>query len=389
MKNSLIALMILLAGVVLFIAIDRSKPIPEKKAVTAPALTEVSVQAIRYQSWQVDIHSQGTVQASREVPLTSEVSGRIIKLSPKFKAGAFVTAGEVLLNLDDSDYRLALSNAKAQLAQAEEQYATIKAQARQAKREWRDLGNDNANQLFLKKPQLSRAKAQLEAAKATKAKALRDIQRCSIQAPFAGRLINKHVELGQFINTGTSLASLYGSDKFEVLLPVSARQLSLLELPKAGEQGLPITLTSSSDPTHSWIASIQRSSAKVDSQTRTLSLIAEIDQPFDLQKHKQALAVGSFVTASIPSKSLNHVARLPHQALQVNQTVLALDQESRLFFAPVKVISQTERWVFFTSQLTAGTQVLVSNLPSASTGMQVRGIPVEDSMQAGRPAPLE
>lgn len=375
MKNSLIALLILIAAAVLFVLIDKSKPEPQKKTASTPVLTEVSVEAIEYQNWQVNVHSQGTVQASREVQLTSEVSGRIIKLNPKFQAGEFIAAGEQLLNIDASDYRMALSNTVAQLAQAEEQYATIKAQARQAKREWRDLGNENANRLFLKKPQLARAKAQLEAAKAAKAKALRDIQRCTIQAPFAGRLINKQVELGQFVNPGTPLAMLYGSNKVEVLLPVSPQQLELLDLTKAGEKGLDIVLTSGSNPAHSWTAKIRRSSAKVDSQTRMLTLIAEVEQPFDLQQHSHALAVGSFVTASIPSKPLSHIARLPRQALQVNQTLLVLDEKSRLFFAPVTVINQTKQWVFVRSDIPTGSQVVVSNLPNASSGMPVRAVP--------------
>lgn len=368
MKNLIAAVVIFALAIALFIGVNNSKPKPQSKAEPESKTIEVRTQKILYQPWQVQLHSQGTVQAAREVQLTAEVSGRIIKVNRNFAAGGFIKADEVLLEIDSSDYQLALSNSEASLAQARENYATIKAQARQAKREWRDLGNDNANQLFLKKPQLARAKAQLEAAEASKNKALRDIQRCKIKAPFAGRLVSKQVELGQFVNPGSPLASLYASDKVEVMLPLSAKQLDLVEL---GAE-LDIRLYSSSNPSISWPAKIIRSSAKADNRTRMLALIAEVEQPFDLQQHQQALQVGSFVTAAIPSKQLPQIAKLPRPALQVDKSLLVLGEDSRLRFAKAEVISQERDWVYLRSQLEAGSEVVISNLPNASSGLLVK-----------------
>ena len=59
-----------------------------------------------------------------------------------------------------------MTRAKAQEARAEEQVALEQGRSRQAKREWRDLGDKTANKLFLRQPQLNAAIASLEAARA-------------------------------------------------------------------------------------------------------------------------------------------------------------------------------------------------------------------------------
>ena len=56
----------------------------------------------------LQVYTQGTVVPRTESDLVSEVSGRIIEVSPSLASGGFLELGEVLVRLDPSDYEIAL-----------------------------------------------------------------------------------------------------------------------------------------------------------------------------------------------------------------------------------------------------------------------------------------
>ena len=62
------------------------------------------------------VNSQGTVRPRTETTLVSEVSGKIVSVAPEFVAGGFFHKGEVLLQIDPSDYATGLKRAEAALA---------------------------------------------------------------------------------------------------------------------------------------------------------------------------------------------------------------------------------------------------------------------------------
>ena len=117
-----------------------------------------------------------------------------------------------MLALEDNDYQFALLRAKAKVAEAEQYLALEKGKVRQAQREWKDLGNEEANQLFLRKPQMASAAAALSAAKAGLDEAQLNLIRTRIYAPFQGRIANKQVDVGQYITPGTVIAKVYSTD---------------------------------------------------------------------------------------------------------------------------------------------------------------------------------
>src|SRR5690606_35310183 len=95
----------------------------------------------------VTVVSQGTVVAKTEIDVTAQVGGQVIAVADSFAAGGRSDANEVLLRLDPRDYESALTRAESALGDAERALALERGQARQAEREWRDLGNRAANDL--------------------------------------------------------------------------------------------------------------------------------------------------------------------------------------------------------------------------------------------------
>ena len=135
------------------------------------------------------------------------------------------------MQLETADYDFAIARAAAQEAAAAQRLAEERGRNLQAKREWRDLGSNAANDLFLRKPQLYAAETALVAAQADVEAAKLALARTTLKAPFDGRLEKKLVDVGQFVAPGASLAQVYATDRVEVLLPISESQLALLALP--------------------------------------------------------------------------------------------------------------------------------------------------------------
>lgn len=325
------------------------KPQPEVKPVVAAPAPQVDVITVSPASQAVVVRSQGTVAPRREIDIVAQVSGRIVASSANFADGGFMAADEPLVTVEDNDYRFALIKAEARVADARQLLAQEKARARQAQREWRELGNSEANDLFLRKPQLASAEAALAAAEADRDQAKINLQRTRITAPYAGRVRETLVDVGQYVNAGTRIARYYATDAVEVRLPLTDRQLGLLNLPldyhrpAAGSAlpKIPVTLSAEfGGKRWQWQGEITRTDPSIDVESRMLFAVAEVKNPFaiDAATPQAPLAIGQFVQAEIRGMQLDNVVMLPRRALQAESRVWLLDESSRLVNTRVNVL---------------------------------------------------
>ena len=152
-------------------------------------------------------------------------------------------------------------------------------------------------------PQLSAARAELEWNNAALAKAHLDLSRTQITAPYSGRIISKHVDLGQYVTTGTNLAEIFAIDYAEVRLPLSSNdyaQLDILESYQAeneagsAEKMPQVKIVSQlGNQKQIYNGYISRSEGVFDSTTRQIRVVAQIDDPYGKQNESiQPLIIG-------------------------------------------------------------------------------------------------
>ena len=329
--------------------------------------------------------SQGTVTPKRQITLVNEVAGRIVDVSPTFEEGRFFKKGEVLLRLDDRDYRNAVAIADTQIMVAKRDLALEEGQARQAKRVWRDLGSEEANALSLRKPQLNAARAGLRSAQAERSRALLNVERTLINVPFDGRIAATSVALGEFVAAGSSLATVYASDIVEVRLPLSNQQLALTGFTPGDEietQGGESAVSLSAilgDKRYTWQATNARMDASIDTTTRFYHLTAAIKNPFDKQAFEQPLLVGLFVNATIKGHVYDDVIMLPQKALLDNKQVYVLSNDDRLSLVDVRIIDRQANTVVIESSIEAGEKIVVSDPRVLKEGLQVHANELKDS----------
>ncbi|NND66761.1 MAG: efflux RND transporter periplasmic adaptor subunit [Halioglobus sp.] len=379
-RKGILALAVLLLGGALAygLLVGKPRPAPQEVPVLPPPLVEVVAASPAERS--LAVRTQGTVRPLREIKLMSQVGGLVESVGTGFARGAFFAADEMLVKIEDVDYRFAIARAESQVAAARQRLAEEEGRALQAKREWRDLGTDSANALFLRKPQIAAAEAALRASEADLAAARKDLARTVISGPFNGRVIEKHVDIGQFVTPGTAIATVYDTDVAQIRLPLTDRQVALLDLPLsyAGDdvapQATPVTLSARfANRLWEWQGRMVRTDASIDENSRVVYAVVEVDQPFSRGENSERppLSPGLFVDAVISGHALPGVSELPRSALHNDDTVMVVDSELRTSRRAVRVLDSTARQVWVQG-LHEGDRVIVRQPPNVVAGMTVR-----------------
>ncbi len=371
---------ILLGAALIVYVMILNKAEPEKRRVQAPS-PQVTVRTLEPESFQIVLNSQGTVRARTESSLIPEVRGRVMRIAQNFQEGAFFEEGDVLLEIDDRDYVAELTVAEAAQAQADLNLAQEEARYDQAKRDWDRLNPGlQAAELALREPQIRQARAAAASAKARVDTARLNLERTKLKAPFAGRVLTKSVDVGQFVSIGAQVARLYAVDYAEVRLPLTAKQFSYLNLPAvyrggdlAIERGPKVVLSSTvAGVTHSWEGQIVRSEGAVDTRTRQLFVVAQVENPYGkVQPERPPLKVGSFVEARINGMVLEDVFVVPRRLYRENSYVLIVDQEKYLTRRSIEVVWEDNENIVARGGLEAGELLCLTDVPYSLEGWPV------------------
>lgn len=292
-------------AVVVSILMNLLKPPPLKTESPDTALA-VKTQILNRTQAVLAVESQGTVLPRTQTSLISEVSGTVLEVSPQFVVGGTFKAGDLLLQIDPTDYQVALQRAKAKLISMNAQLTFEQARAIQAQKEWEMTGRpaEEAPLLALREPYLEEAHANVIQAEAEVTQAQLKLERTAIRVPYAGMVAQKLVDIGQYVRLGTNLGQTFAIDFAEVRLPLTKRDLSMMNGFSVADSDYQqqVTLFGSIDGSvNRWYAKLVRSEGVVDTASRSLYVVAQIDDPYgrnaDAESRVTPLFVGTFVTA--------------------------------------------------------------------------------------------
>lgn len=359
-----------------------TKPEPRKWGAPAAQL-HVDARRLAPTNFPIVIESQGTVQPRNESSLIPQVAAEIEWISPSFNAGGFFEKGDELIRLDGSDFKSALDIAKASVVQAEANLKIEEAQSEQAWENWRRLGSgEKPNPLVVREPQVAEAKANVTTAQARLNQAERDLQRTVIKAPYAGRILEKLVDVGQYVSPGTQLARIYAIDYVEIRLPLSDKQQGYLNLPVSfrGETNtdkpLPqpkVTLTGMAlGEEIQWEGRIVRTEGAIDTRSRQLFAIAQVDDPYGRKSSSKApLKVGQFVRAAIQGKVLENVFAIPRSCIRQGGEILVIQNDNKIQRRPIDPIFKNGEFALIREEARQGELLCLTALPYAVDGALV------------------
>ena len=324
-KKALIAGGILVAaGVGVFLLIN-SKDDPEAKE-PPPSAPLVQTEPVQIRSGAVTVAASGTVRPRAETAVAPQVSGQVVYVNPALKTGSVVRQGEVLFRIDPADYRNAVQQAQADVAQQDVAVLRAEEEVRLAREEFETFQELEANRqsvqvvddddyaarfvppggllpssnvprtpqaggadeggaaspLLFREPQLRAAQAQRQRAQATLQNAQLQLSRTTVTAPYTGVVRSETVDVGSTVSPQQPVATLYAADALEVVVPLSDEQASLLPTLFASGERTPVLVTSSfGATTFGWRGFVDRAEQALDPETRTIDAVVRVPRPLD------------------------------------------------------------------------------------------------------------
>lgn len=341
----------------------------------------VDVRPVTFGPQQTTISLMGTVRPKHEVALKPEVTGKVMAMNPRLVPGGRLTKGEVLLEIDPSDYELSVRQLTSEVAKAEAALQLELGRQRVARKEYELLGEEVAAEeldLMLRTPQLASARAALEGVKTQLEQARLDLERTRIKAPFNAVVMTREVNLGTSISPSTVLATLVDRDAYWVEASIPVSQLKWIA---AGGQHDHKSTEARIYDSAAWGEDRFRSgttaglTARVEEQGRMAEVLIEIADPLALQKEtagQPRLLLDSYVRVEIAGESLADAARIERDLVRDGDRVWIMDEQDRLDIRSVDIAFRGRDHVLVTGGLHPGERLITSNLPSPVQGMSLR-----------------
>lgn len=329
---------------------------------------KVSVEAVSAQDYQVVITAYGEVEPLEMTSLSAQVSGEVMDWHPNFVPGGLIRRGETLFTIEKDTYEAALYSAQATLSQAKAALIEEQARANAAKEEAKSIPAARVTDLYLRKPQLLTAQANVKSAEAQLKIAQRDLDNCEVKAPYDALVISRNLGVGQFVTQGAQVAQLNSVEYAEITLPIAGFDTTFLPDDVAGVKA---NVVSKGIKTVQRDGIISRDLGVIDSATRMGQVVVRITDPYGFKTGLPKLKFGSFAEVNFVGKTLENVFKLP-QELVTNKTVWVVDNEQKLEPRTVAVLREEGEFYLVNDGLSNNDR-LVTTLPEyPQKGMEVK-----------------
>lgn len=166
------------------------------------------------------------VRGLQETLISSQLSARIIQIA--VRVGQTVNKGDVLVELDCTDYQ-------ARLAQAQAQYRAQRARQRLAQNQLKraqslaSKQHVSADLLDQREAELDIVKAEASSVKSSITLAKTEVARCTISAPFDAAVTDRQADEAELAAAGTPLLNITGLHQAEISAEISASEQASLE----------------------------------------------------------------------------------------------------------------------------------------------------------------
>ena len=217
---------------------------------------DVAVVTANEQPWQSQLPAIGTLKALQGVDLSLEIAGTVKAL--QFESGQKVTAGQLLLQLDSDVEKALLGTAEAELGLAKIEHGR---------------GSQLVGSQAISKGDFDRLAAQLKKAYASVAQLNAALAKKSILAPFSGTIGIRQVDVGDYLASGTMIATLQNLSSLYVDFYVPEQAVPKLAVGQIAQ------VTVAAYPAQTFEAKISAINPKVDDATRNILVRATLTNP--------------------------------------------------------------------------------------------------------------
>lgn len=376
----LICALLILAGSVALVLIFNTEPVVKREAAVRETAMLVEVTTAEAGAFRPTIKAMGTVIPSREIMLNPRVSGEVVEVSASFVPGGIIQKDEMLVRIDDTDYRTALLQRQGELQQAVAEMEIEQGRQDIAERDFRQLKKEiraENKALVLREPQLKSAEAEVQMARAAEAQAELELQRTILKAPFDAQVLSREVNLGSQVATGDPLARLVGLDTYWIETTIPLDKLRWLSFSDGNiQQGSPVSVRLR----NAWPDGQEREGylyrlvGELEDDTRMARVLVAVEDPLARRAGSEnipQLMLGAFAECRILGREISNVLRLNRDYVRADDTVWLM-RDSRLAIQSVDIVFRDEEYAYILSGLNARDQVVTTNLATVKDGARLR-----------------
>ncbi len=369
-------------GAVLFV---KSRPQAGRRAMSS-MVPVVECTPLVVEARPLVVECLGTVIADKTASVQPEVAGPIVAVHPRLVEGGRVKKGDVLVEIEDGDYRLGLKRAVASLVTAQGNLRIEEGQQEAVRHEAALMGGDESEayrDLVLREPQLKSAQAAVKVAEVGVEEAGRDLEDATIKAPFDAVVVATDADVGDYAQPGRALFELAATDRYFVRasIPLSA----LKAMSGLGEKPYSATVTTSDGSMRK--AETYTLVPALTPTGRMASLVLTVDTPYG-RAGGRPLLLDEVVRVSIDGDVVKGVSLIPRGYLRDGNVVWMIDKQSRLRVLPAEVLQGYADQVLVRVDAGPGLELVTTDLYVAVEGMQVRRMG-EAERPSAKPGPAD
>jgi RND family efflux transporter MFP subunit len=375
----------------------------------------VEVFPARAEDFQMVVEAFGTVAPRESLKLVAQVRGQIVDIYQSFKEGNFVKKGTLLIQIDPRTYSLEVKRRKVQIMQAEAELKRLKQEVVNLKSRIKIANSDVAlakneylrlkklidrkviaqsqldkaeqaylasrerrqaikNQLALIGPQREQLIAAREMAEVMYQQADLDLERSSIVAAFDGWVLEKAIEVGQHVNVGQQLGSIYKAGELDIEVSIPTKEFKWLPAGMGNNSSIAAdVIFRNTGEQQIWQGHVARVKARMDERTRTLPVVIEVDEAATAGQSVSGfrLRPGMFVTIKIKGKEVNRAYVLPRYVVYPGDVVYTL-KDDQLKIKDVGILRSYKDSVIVSEGLSENDQIISTPLSGAVDGMSLR-----------------
>ncbi len=394
-------------GLITIVYSDSLKTPPAEKEAKRPA---VPVRVLTLQSTAMipRVTGHGTVGPTREWRAVARIDGDVVQVAVNLAAGNFVSSGQLLFRIDDTDLRLNLAQNDAQMAALDIKDETLVASLEIANADLTLMRADLTRQQQLAEQgvatrasldaarrqelaarakvteignQRRLAKAEQDVLVTQKATLERALEFAEMRAPYDLRVTDVAAAEGQYVNRGQTLLSGEGVASAEIAAQFPMGRIGPL-LRMAGNGTTVMDLKArvrltSADHSIIWKSKVVRVGDSIDAKTQSATVVVRVDDPLAQAAagKRPPLRRNMFVEVLLMAPQTEALA-VPAESVQ-NGTVLVVGPDNKLEKRKVSVGFTSGTFAVVTKGLAAGDRLVITSPTVAVPGMVVK--PIEDA----------
>lgn len=372
-----LVVILLAAGAVMLKKLSpRAAPAP---AAQAPAVLEFlasDVMQVQARELRQMLPLSGSLRAVSQASVKAKVAGEVREVL--VREGEAVQAGQVLVRMDDSDYRARVDQAQGALLAARGQL-DIATKTRDNNKALLDKGFISKTAFDNAESQYGIARANVESARGALDVAQKALADTVIRAPISGLVASRMVQPGEKVSVDNRLLDVVDLRQMELEAAVPAADIMNVALGQevlVKVEGMP----------QAFAAKVARINPATQAGSRSIMTYIRVDNP------QGALRVGMFGEAHLTTAKKAGVLTLPQSAIRSdgNTTFVYAIEDSKLVQRPVTLGMKGNDGdgsaVEVVQGLDSGAQIVRANLGSLRTGTTVKFAQTAKQTAAAAPA---